>query len=178
MFSLVLAIDDGPPAKPVGATRKERTMIEPVRRDVTVAAGVEETFRLFTDDIAAWWPVESHSMAADRDDGSTVRELVFEPAEGGRLYEIASDGTEGTWGRVLTWEPPHRLVLAWKPNLRDEPETEVEVTFTAVEHGTRVDLEHRRWDLLGGRAGQAAESYRSGWAFILGERFAMAAARA
>ena len=152
-------------------------MIEPVRRDVTVAASVEETFRLFTDDIAAWWPVESHSMAADRDDGSAVRELVFEPTEGGRLYEIGSDGTEGTWGRVLTWEPPRRLVLAWKPNLRDEPETEVEVTFTAVEHGTRVDLEHRGWDLLGDRAGQGAESYRSGWAFILGERFAMAAAR-
>ena len=153
-------------------------MIEPVRRDVTVAASVEETFRLFTDDIGAWWPVESHSMAADRDDGSTVRELVFEPTPGGRLYEIGSDGTEGTWGRVLTWEPPHRLVLAWKPNLRDEPETEVEVTFTAVEHGTRVDLEHRGWDLLGDRAEQGAASYRSGWAFILGERFATAAASA
>ena len=152
-------------------------MIGPVRREVTVAVDVEVAFRRFTDDMAAWWPLESHSMAADRQDGTTVVQLVFEPFEGGRLYEIASDGTEGTWGRVLVWEPPHRLVLAWKPNLRDEPETEVEVTFAAVETGTRVALEHRGWDILGERADAAAAGYRAGWSFILGERFAASAAR-
>jgi hypothetical protein len=55
-----------------------------------------------------------------------------------------------------------RMVLAWKPNLRDEPETEVEVTFTAVEAGTRVALERRGWDLLAERADRAAEGYRTG----------------
>ena len=153
-------------------------MIEPVRREVTVAASVEETFRLFTVDMAAWWPLETHSMAADREDGTSVARLVFEARQGGRLYEIADDGTEGTWGRVLTWEPPNRLVLAWKPNLRDEPETEVEVTFAAIETGTRVSLEHRGWELLGERAEAAAAGYRSGWAYILGDRFALAAADA
>lgn len=152
-------------------------MIEPVRRSVTVATDVDETFRRFTDDIAAWWPLDTHSMAADRDDGTTVAHLIFEQREGGRLFEVTDDGTEGTWARVLTWEPPHRLVLAWKPNLRDEPETEVEVTFTAVDDGTRVDLEHRGWDLLGERGEDAAAGYRSGWALIVGDRFAMAVAR-
>ena len=152
-------------------------MIDPVRRSVTVGTSIEETFRLFTDDMAAWWPLDTHSMAADRDDGTTVAELVLERREGGRLFEVADDGTEGTWARVLTWEPPHRLVLAWKPNLRNEPETEVEVTCTAVESGTRVDLEHRGWDLLGERGEPAAAGYRSGWAFIVDERFAMAVAR-
>jgi uncharacterized protein YndB with AHSA1/START domain len=174
--------DDVPERGPVRATRpsgppgRRIPMIEPVRRDVTVAASLDETFRLFTDDMAAWWPLETHSMAADRDDGTTVSQLVFEPRQGGRLYEIADDGTEGTWGRVVVWEPPHRLVLAWKPNLRDEPETEVEVTFAAVQTGTRVALEHRGWELLGERAESAAAGYRSGWSFILGERFAPAAA--
>jgi uncharacterized protein YndB with AHSA1/START domain len=174
MFTMALVFDDAPvrrPARDAGG-RRRFPMIEPVRRDVTVAAGLEETFRLFTEDMAAWWPLETHSMAADREDGTSVAQLVFEPRLGGRLYEIADDGTEGTWGRVLVWEPPHRLVLAWKPNLRDEPETEVEVTFAAVDAGTRVALEHRGWDLLGERADEAATGYRVGWAFILGERFA------
>jgi len=151
-------------------------MIEPVRRAVTVATGVEETFRLFTEDMASWWPVETHSMAADRDDGTSVAQLVFEPREGGRLYEVASDGTEGVWARVVTWAPPHRVVLAWKPNLRDEPETEVEITFATVADGTRLSLEHRGWERLGSRAGEARRGYRLGWPFILDERFAAAAA--
>lgn len=149
-------------------------MTDPVRRGVTVASDVEETFRLFTEDIAAWWPSETHSMAAYRDDGTTVRELVFETRQGGRIYEIASDGTEGTWATVTAWDPPRRVVLAWKPNLRDEPPTEVEVTFSSVDGGTRVDLEHRCWERLGARAEPLAEAYGPGWAHILEDRFAAA----
>jgi uncharacterized protein YndB with AHSA1/START domain len=154
---------------------RRKPMIEPVRCDVTVPADVGEAFRLFTDEMAAWWPLETHSMASDRDDGTAVRDLVFEGREGGRLYEVADDGTEGTWGRVVTWEPPRRLVLAWKPNLRAEPETEVEITFTPVDGGTRVDLEHRGWERLGPRGPVAAEGYRRGWPYILGERLAAVA---
>jgi len=150
-------------------------MIEPIRCDVTVPTGIEETFRLFTDDMASWWPLDTHSMAADRDDGTSVAQLVFEPREGGRLYEIASDGTEGTWARVVTWDPPHRFVLTWKPNLRDEPETDVEFTFMPVDGGTRVTLEHRGWERLA-RGDEARGGYRRGWPFILEERFAAAAA--
>ena len=147
-------------------------MIDPIRRSVTVAADPDRTFRTFTREIGSWWPTETHSMAADREDGSTVTSLTFEEREGGRVVEIDDRGREGTWATVLTWDPPDRVVLAWKPNTRDEPPTEVEITFTVVEGGTRVDLEHRGWERLGDRATQAWQSHMTGWTGLLEQRFA------
>jgi uncharacterized protein YndB with AHSA1/START domain len=150
-------------------------MIEPIRRHVTVGADQGRAFRLFTEQIGSWWPVDTFSIAIDREDDTKVESVVFEQRQGGRVYEVASDGTEATWATVVAWEPPRRVVLAWKPNLRDEPPTEVEITFTAEESGTRVDLEHRGWERLGERAIEASEGYASGWALVLGERYAAAA---
>ncbi len=150
-------------------------MIEPIQRHVTVGADQARAFRLFTEEIGSWWPVDTFSMAIDREGGTKVESVVFEQREGGRVYEVASNGTEATWATVMAWEPPQRLVLAWKPNLRDESPTEVEITFTAEETGTRVGLEHRGWERLGERAIEASEGYATGWSFVLGDRYAAAA---
>ncbi len=83
-------------------------------------------------------------------------------------------GTEGDWARVLHWEPPHRLVLAWKPNTRPVPPTELEIRFTSVDEGTRVELEHRGWERLGARGEESRAEYASGWLGAL-ERFVSAA---
>ncbi|HEY7401583.1 MAG TPA: SRPBCC family protein [Actinomycetota bacterium] len=149
--------------------------VEPIRADVTVNRAPEDAFRVFTRDLGTWWPVEHYSMAHDRDeDGVKVESVVFEEREGGRVYEVMSDGAEGVWGTVLAWDPPRRLVLSWKPNLRDAPPTEIEVVFTPDGGGTRVDLEHRGWERLGALAMQAREGYGAGWTTVLG-RFAAAA---
>ena len=64
------------------------------------------------------------------------------------------------WAEVLTWEPPVRLILAWKPNPDRTAPTEVEITFTDVGDGqTRVDVEHRGWERIGEDAAEARESY-------------------
>ena len=85
-----------------------------------------------------------------------------------------SDGTEGTWGTVLVWEPPSRVVLAWKPNTNDNPPTELEVRFTPDGGGTLVKLEHRGWERLGAIAERARADYGQGWVGVL-SRFATAA---
>lgn len=90
-----------------------------------------------------------------------MADVVIEPRVGGRWYEVGVDGSECDWGRVLAYEPPHRIVLAWQLDAqwRYDPElvTEVEVRFSAVEGGTLVELEHRNLE----RYGAAAEQVRS-----------------
>jgi uncharacterized protein YndB with AHSA1/START domain len=44
----------------------------------------------------------------------------------------------------------------------DGPATEVELVFTPDGDGTRIDLEHRGWELLGAGAGKR-EGYAEGW---------------
>jgi uncharacterized protein YndB with AHSA1/START domain len=133
--------------------------LEPIVRTITVQRPVEDAFRLFTDGIDTWWPAASHSYG-----GEDVERTVFETRAGGRVYEVQKDGTERDWAEVVTWDPPERIVLAWKIC---EP-TEVEVRFAAVGEGTRLELEHRGWDRVDEQALAQRENYAGGWVFVLG----------
>lgn len=144
-------------------------MIEPLHASVTVRRAPEDAFRVFMLDMGTWWPLQVHSIAVDEFDGKVEAEsIVCEGREGGRIYEVMSDGAQGTWATILTWEPPLRVVMAWKPTLAAGPSTEIEVTFTPEGDGTRVDLEHRGWERLGARAEAARDQYGEGWPPVLG----------
>jgi uncharacterized protein YndB with AHSA1/START domain len=152
---------------------------EPIRKQVRVGRSADDAFRLFVEEIDRWWPVEVHSRAAHGQygDGVTVSRVVFEPRVGGRLYEVTSEGVEGTWAEIRVFDPPARFVLAWKPNDRAEPPTEVEIRFEADGDGTIVRLEHRGWEAVDpARAPEARIGYDRGWSLPL-ERFAAALAR-
>jgi uncharacterized protein YndB with AHSA1/START domain len=151
-------------------------MFEPIRRSVRVDRAREDAFRLFTEGMGEWWPVERFSRTADGEYGEGVKleRVVFEPREGGRVYEVTSDGREPSWAEILTYEPPSRIVLAWRPNDSDRPPTEVEVRFEPDGEGTLVELEHRGWERLGDLAADAREGYANGWPLTL-ERYAAAA---
>lgn len=152
-------------------------MIDPIRRSVIVTSSVQKAFEVFTEGMGSWWPVGDFSRAADRDEPNVKTEqVVVEPWEGGRIYETMSDGSEGSWGTILLWEPPHRLVMAWKPNRSPHPPTELEVQFVEQDDGrTRVDLEHRGWERLGDLAREGRGEYAGGWTMVFEERFAAAA---
>jgi uncharacterized protein YndB with AHSA1/START domain len=136
-----------------------KTGVEPIRKSISVKASVERAFETFTDGIAQWWPVDTHSVGAGRD-GVRTEEAVFDGRVGGRLYERMSDGQEADWGEILTWHPGD-----------DDPSqsTEIEVRFTPDGDGTLVELEHRGWDRLGERAAEAQGGYDQGWNAVLGK---------
>jgi uncharacterized protein YndB with AHSA1/START domain len=145
-----------------------QTMLEPVRTEVRVAVAPERAFEAFTREFGAWWPRESHHLGEQ-----PLQDAILEPGVGGRWYERTVDGAECDWGRVLVWEPPARLVLAWQidADWRHDPElvTEVEVRFTADGDGTRVALEHRLLERFGERAAdtRAALASEGGWTGLL-----------
>jgi len=136
----------------------------PVRRSVEVKASVERAFEVFTSGIGSWWP-STHTIGKGK-----LKTAVIEPCKGGRWYGEDEDGATTEWGKVLVFEPPGRLVLAWQISAewRYDPDlvTEVELTFTPVAAGlTRVELEHRHLERLGPKHAEMRASIDSpgGW---------------
>jgi len=144
--------------------------VDPVLESIVVEVPVERAFEVFTTDLTAWWPASHHIGEAP------FTEAIFEPHVGGRWFERDAQGGECVWGRVLDWEPPHRLVVSWSitPDFRPEPDpdraSEVEVRFVDLGDGTtRVDLAHRHFERHGEGAGamRAGVSSSNGWAGLL-----------
>ena len=129
-----------------------------IKKSAVVAVSPEKAFEVFTEGMATWWPIETHSVQAKSPD-----DLVFETGAGGRVFERMASGDEAHWANVTAWEPPHRLVLEWKVNPDAIAPTEVEVRFTPENGGTRVDLEHRGFEALGKDAEEGHKGYSQGW---------------
>jgi|HubBroStandDraft_6_1064221.scaffolds.fasta_scaffold340209_3 uncharacterized protein YndB with AHSA1/START domain len=151
-------------------TEAVRTETEPIVQSVEVELPLEQAFELFTSGMTSWWPLDTHSIAADTFEGRVKADSVrFEARLGGRVLEYLSDGTSLPWGEVIAWEPPKRFVMTWKPNLEAGPPTEVEVRFSSTsDGGTLVRLEHRAWERLGDAAAARKAGYRDGWGRVLG----------
>jgi uncharacterized protein YndB with AHSA1/START domain len=147
-----------------------RNVAMEVRSSVTVKLPRDEAFRLFTERIGRWWPLQRHSVY----DAEAV-DVTLEPRVGGRLYESAADGRTSDWGEVTVWQPAERFAVTWHPGYEEDRATLVDVTFTdGPDGGTQVDLLHTGWEILGDEASEAAATYQSGWPRVL-EQFANAA---
>ncbi|MDQ6799363.1 MAG: SRPBCC family protein [Acidobacteriota bacterium] len=146
-----------------------------VRTEVVVEATPDRAFRVFTEKAENWWPPDHHIGKAP------LETVMMERRENGRWYEVGTDGSQCDWGRVLVWDPPRRLVLAWQLTSQwqfdSEFVTEVEVNFTPVDKTrTRVAREHRNLERFGMDEETVRKSIESldGWPGIL-KRFAAAA---
>ena len=128
-------------------------MSAPIRGDqatVSVLVRVEpaRAFAVFTEEIDAWW----RRGLKYRIGGGRRGMLHLEPHVGGRLFE-SFDTPEGRkvieTGRVTAWDPPRRLVFAWRAaNFASSEKTEVEVRFEPTPSGTLVTVEHRGWSQI------------------------------
>ena len=144
-----------------------------LEKTILVQASVEDAFQLYTEGIATWWPIETHSSAKDK-----AETVVFEPEIGGRIFERDVDGAEQVWGTVLEWDPPHRFLHTWHPGRGEATAQRVEMRFRPEGDGTRVELIHTGWEELGADATEIFENYDRGWDYVIGERYAEAAGSA
>jgi len=149
---------------------ERRIEVEPVRKSIRVRAGVERTYRVFTEEMDSWWP-RTHHIGS-----SPMKRVVVEAREGGVIYTEQEDGTNCPWGSVVAWQPPHRFVLAWRvrPDWHYEPDlakcSEVEVRFIPVDDGsTLVELEHRGFERHAGNYAAMRGQVNSvgGWGTML-----------
>ena len=152
-------------------------MLTVVKKSVTVDVDQQRAFEVFTARLMTWWPAEYHIGATD------MKDFVIEPKAGGRWYEVGVDGSECDTGRVLVFDPPSRLVLAWhiteEWGYDPDPEhsSEVEVRFVAESPTrTRVELDHRGFERHGAGGTQIRDTVDGpgGWDALL-TRYAAAA---
>lgn len=142
--------------------------IAPVMRRLEVKADQQTAFETFTSRIGSWWPKEKYSVG-----GAKVASVVMENKLGGTIYEEWDDGERRPWGKVVVFDPHDRLVFTWHPGSDEGRATEVQVTFIADGDITRVELEHRGWEVLGDGAETARDGYNGGWVEVL-DRYAAA----
>jgi uncharacterized protein YndB with AHSA1/START domain len=137
-----------------------------IRKSVTVNVSPERAFDVFAARMGSWWHKE-HSIAK----GTTQVDVVVEPRVGGRWYEKGADGSEHPWGKVIAYERPRRLVLAWQLNREfvydPDLETTVEVTFEERDGSTVVHFEHRDLERMGAGTVELLESMDGGWGMLL-----------
>jgi DNA-binding transcriptional ArsR family regulator/uncharacterized protein YndB with AHSA1/START domain len=126
-----------------------------VSKSIVVEVPPARAFELFIHQ-ERWWPVKTHHLAEPAGERA-----VLEPFVGGRWYEVSADGIETDWGRVLAFEPPHRILLTWQMSVdwTYEPDparaSEIEVTFVADgPNRTRLVYEHRHLERYGSRGEQ------------------------
>jgi uncharacterized protein YndB with AHSA1/START domain len=130
-----------------------------IRHKIVVEAPIERAFSIFTEGFGSFKPPEHNMLSVE------IAETVFEPREGGDVYDRGVDGSVCRWARVLAYEPPNRVVISWDISPQWQIETdlnrssEVEVRFVAeTPERTRVELEHRALD----RHGDGWEAVREG----------------
>ena len=138
----------------------QRISPAPIRRNFRVKASQDKAFRTFVAAMGDWW-LKTHSLLK-----SPQQDVRIEPRTGGRWYEVGEDGSEQNWGRVLAWEAPDRVVLAWQLNAEwtydPDFETTVEVRFTPDGDHTLVEFEHRDLERFGEKAAAVRGDYETG----------------
>lgn len=118
------------------------------RASVKVAVDPVAAFRIFTEEIDAWW----RRGPQFRESGARPGTITLEPGVGGRLvesFETPRGPRVVEKGRVTAWSPPSRLVFDWRAsNFAPGEVTEVEVVFQPSGSGTLVTVTHRGWSRI------------------------------
>ncbi len=129
-----------------------------IRKSIRVERAPEVSFRVFCEEIGAWWPGGF---------GGKDTRLAMETRVGGRFFEIRTDGTEYEIGRLTAYQPPNVVAFTFRAPSWDV-DTQVEVRFLADgTNATRIELEHSGWERRP-KLREFQKNYSNGWETILG----------
>jgi len=138
-------------------------MSEAIQVTTFVAVDPATAFEVFTGEVDSWWR-RGPRFRWLPDVRGTLR---FEGGAGGRLVEQSGEEVFEV-GKILAWEPAHRLVFELRG--RNGEETVVDVLFQQGAAGTRVVIEHRGWAAIAddhparhGLTGEAFDAMMGVW---------------
>lgn len=138
-------------------------MIAPIEIEFDADCSAAHAFETWTAKTSMWWP-NSHTVGQDQ-----VRDIVFEPFVGGRIFERDEDGSEHDWGEITVWDPPHRVDYRWHIFFEPADATTISVTFTESDPGVVVRLVQTGFDRLAAEIGQSRRDRTEGaWQAITG----------
>ena len=144
--------------------QQAKKTLPPLVKTITVPLSAEHAFRRFTEEIATWWPLETHSVGQEN-----AETLTFECKTSGQIFETLKSGETSLWGTVQEWEPPNRVVFSWHPGGEPDTATEVEITFSDRDGKTKVVVTHSGWEMFGEKAEETRGGYDKGWDYVLGK---------
>ncbi|MEO9517744.1 MAG: SRPBCC domain-containing protein [Paracoccaceae bacterium] len=139
--------------------------IQPIHKSLVVPLPKDRAFRLFTEGLADWWPVESHSISAGQK--KRPQKLAIEPRLNGQIIETLEDGSTTIWGHFSAWAPPDSLILEWYVGRTRELATQVSVNFEARGDETVLTLVHDGFEAMGDDGPDMSNRYQSGWDPVL-----------
>jgi uncharacterized protein YndB with AHSA1/START domain len=165
IFKALFGRKDSASSPQVGGTKDLLTLTQ------SVNVPVARAFEVFVDEFDRWWPRDA-TWGKDKLD-----RISIEPKMGGGCTERLKDGTESVWGKVLAFDRPNHIVIAWQISPERKPEeseataSRVDVRFTpGAAGGTTVLLVHRDFFRHQGDW----EKYRNemaskkGWPYLMG----------
>ena len=136
---------------------------DPIISAATVKEPPARAFIRFTNHTKDWWKKETPFV------NESNWNFFIANTVGGRWFERDEDGAEITWGQVLAFQPPGRLLLAMQLDAQFrydlEISTEIEIGFAPAPGGAcLVTLAHRNLERLGASAQPMIEAMRAAWA--------------
>jgi len=140
---------------------------EPILMLLTLAVPPERAYDAFVGGFGNWWPVHTHSLSRLPETSCAIEARV-----GGRVYEVAPDGTEHLWGSVERLEAGRLLRFTWHPGREKESAQWIELRFEPRGGGTVASLRHGGWEALGEIAPLLRAEYVPGWQHVFKELYA------
>lgn len=91
------------------------TRADEIKVSTVVALDPRAAFEVFTSEVDLWWKRGPAYRVVRGGEGA----LRFEPGPQGRLIQLFDDGEVLELGRILAWEPVHRLAFEFRgPSFR------------------------------------------------------------